>query len=429
MNALDFQAINDTAADAGVLRFITAGSVDDGKSTLIGRLLFDSKGLLRDQVAALSKGKGARSAQDGEIDLALVTDGLESEREQGITIDVAYRYFATPRRTFVIADAPGHEQYTRNMVTAASNAEVAVILIDASRIAGKGLKAQTRRHATIAKLMGLKIIVAINKMDLLGWSKAAYDEIRENFDRVARTLGIEDPIYVPMAAVHGDNVARRSPHTPWYEGPPLLEILEMIEARRSDDGAVRLPVQRVLRTADGLRAYAGRLESGALRPGDEVLAMPSGQSAFVQSIRTYDGNLSAAVAGQSVSVVLDRDLDLGRGDTLTSTEAKAAKALVADLCWLDEQPWEKGRRYLLKQGTRTTQALIDGIVFVREMTELSEVGEASGLKLNDVASVRIKMRDPVLADLYNERPATGAFVLIDPVSNQTAAAGMIREAA
>ncbi|MCC6918450.1 MAG: sulfate adenylyltransferase [Alphaproteobacteria bacterium] len=427
MNALDLQA--ETTSDAGVLRFITAGSVDDGKSTLIGRLLFDAKGLLRDQVAALSKSRGAKSAQDSELDLALVTDGLESEREQGITIDVAYRYFATPRRTFVIADAPGHEQYTRNMVTAASNAEVAVILIDASRIAGKGLKAQTRRHATIAKLMGLKIIVAINKMDLTGWSRAVYDEIRDGFARVARTLGIEDPIYVPIAAVHGDNVTRPSPHTPWYEGPPLLEILEAIDATRRNDGVVRFPVQRVLRMADGVRAYAGRLESGVVRAGDEVLAMPSGQQAVVQSIRTFDGALKSAIAGQSISIVLDRDLDLGRGDTLTSLEARAAKGLVADLCWLDEQPWEKGRRYLLKQGTRTTQALIDGIVFVREMTELSEVGEAAGLKLNDVASVRIKMRDPVLADLYGERPATGAFVLIDPVSNQTAAAGMIREAA
>ena len=413
-----------------VLRFITAGSVDDGKSTLIGRLLFDSKGLLRDQVAALSRAHGAQSTtQDGDIDLALVTDGLESEREQGITIDVAYRYFATPRRSFVIADAPGHEQYTRNMVTAASNAEVAVILIDASRLAGKGLKAQTRRHATIAKLMGLKVIVAINKMDLTGWSRAVYDEIRENFSRVARTLGIADPIYVPMAAKHGDNVARRSPHTPWYDGPPLLELLETLDVTRSETSAFRLPVQRVLRTAQGTRAYAGRVESGALRPGDEIRAMPSGQVAIVDSIRSYDGAHAQVHEGQSVSIVLDRDLDIGRGDTLTSAEAQSAKAITADLCWLDETAWEKGRRYLLRQGTRTTQALIDGIVFVREMTELAEVSEASGLKLNDIASVRIKTRDPILADLYNDRPATGAFVLIDPASNQTAAAGMIREAA
>jgi sulfate adenylyltransferase subunit 1 len=413
-----------------VLRFITAGSVDDGKSTLIGRLLFDSKGLLRDQVAALTRAHGAQSTtQDGDIDLALVTDGLESEREQGITIDVAYRYFATPRRSFVIADAPGHEQYTRNMVTAASNAEVAIILIDASRIAGKGLKAQTRRHATIAKLMGLKVIVAINKMDLTGWSRAVYDEIRENFSRVARTLGIEDPIYVPMAAKHGDNVARPSPHTPWYEGPPLLELLETLDVTRGQTSAFRFPVQRVLRTAQGTRAYAGRVESGVLRPGDEVVAMPSGKTAIVESIRSYDGAHAQVNEGQSVSIVLDRDLDVGRGDTLASAEAQAAKAITADLCWLDETPWEQGRRYLLRQATRTTQALIDGIVFVREMTELAEVSEATGLKLNDIASVRIKTRDPILADLYGDRPATGAFVLIDPASNQTAAAGMIREAA
>lgn len=425
MSALDTQSGFD--GEPGVLRFITAGSVDDGKSTLIGRILYDSKGLLRDQVAALSKVKPGQ--QDADIDLSLVTDGLESEREQGITIDVAYRYFATPKRSFIIADAPGHEQYTRNMITAASNAEVAIILIDASRIAGKGLKAQTRRHATIAKLMGLKVIVAINKMDLTGWSKAVYDEIRDGFARVARTLDIEDPIYVPIAAKHGDNVARLSAHTPWYEGPPLLDILESIDVTRSDVAAFRLPVQRVQRMANGSRAYAGRIESGVVRRGDEITVMPSGTPAVIEAIRTYDGALSEAFEGQSVSVVLDRDVDISRGDTLTSAEAKTTRGVVADLCWLDEEPWEKGRRYLLRQGTRTTQALIDSIVFVREMTELAEVGEASGLKLNDIASVKIKARDPLLADLYGERPATGAFVLIDPTSNQTAAAGMIREAA
>ncbi len=419
--------INDDT-DMGVLRFITAGSVDDGKSTLIGRLLFDSKGLLRDQVAAISKTR-AGSNEEAEIDLALVTDGLESEREQGITIDVAYRYFATPRRSFIIADAPGHEQYTRNMVTAASNAEAAVILIDASRLAGKGLKAQTRRHATIAKLMGLKVIVAVNKMDLTGWSRAVFEEIRDNFARVARTLGIEDPIYVPIAAKHGDNVARRTPHTPWYDGPPLLEILENLDATRRNDGVFRLPVQRVIRMPDGARAYAGRITSGDVAVGQEITVLPSGQTAVVEAIRTFDGAFADAAEGQSVGVVLDRDVDVSRGDTLASAEAKTTRAFVADLCWLDEEPWEKGRRYLLKQGSRTTQALIDGIVFVREMTELAEVGEASGLKLNDIASVKVKLRDPILADTYADRPATGAFVLIDAASNQTAAAGMIREAA
>ncbi len=423
MSAIDFPRIGE---DADVLRFITAGSVDDGKSTLIGRLLFDSKGLLRDQVASLSR---SRTGEPVEMDLSLVTDGLESEREQGITIDVAYRYFATPQRSFVIADAPGHEQYTRNMVTAASNAEAAIILIDASRIAGKELKAQTRRHATIAKLMGLKVIVAINKMDLTGWSQEAFEEIREGFARVARTLGIVDAIYVPISAKNGDNVARQSQNTPWYEGPPLLEILQGIDASRSDGGVFRMPVQRVLRMPGGARAYAGRVESGVVRPGDEIVVMPSGQTAAVEAIRTFDGVLPAAGEGRSISIVLDRDVDVGRGDTLASGEAASARAVVADLCWLDEQPWEKGRRYLLKQGTRTTQALIEDIVFVREMTELSEVSEASGLKLNDIASVRIKTRDPIIADLYGERPATGAFVLIDAASNQTAAAGMIREAA
>ena len=421
-------AFDDSDADAGVLRFITAGSVDDGKSTLIGRLLFDSKGLLRDQVAAISKAR-AGAPGESEIDLALVTDGLESEREQGITIDVAYRYFATPRRSFIIADAPGHEQYTRNMVTAASNADAAVILIDASRLAGKGLKPQTRRHATIARLMGLKVIVAINKMDVTGWSRAVFEEIRDHFARVARTLGIEDPIYVPIAAKHGDNVASRSPHAPWYEGPPLLEILETLDAARRSDGVFRLPVQRVLRMPDGARAYAGRIASGAVALCQQITILPSGQTASVEAIRTFDGAFADARQGQSVAIVLDRDVDIGRGDTLASAEGRTTRAFVADLCWLDEEPWEKGRRYLLKQGSRTTQALIDGIVYVREMTELAEVGEATGLKLNDIASVKVKLRDPILADTYSDRPATGAFVLIDAASNQTAAAGMIREAA
>jgi len=304
-----------------------------------------------------------------------------------------------------------------------------VILIDASRLAGKGLKAQTRRHATIARLMGLKVIVAVNKMDLTGWSRAVFEEIRDNFARVARTLGIEDPICVPIAAKHGDNVARRTPHTPWYDGPPLLEILENLDASRGNDGVFRLPVQRVIRMPDGARAYAGRIASGAVAVGQEITVLPSGQTANVEAIRTFDGAFADAAEGQSVGVVLDRDVDVSRGDTLASSEARSTRAFVADLCWLDEEPWEKGRRYLLKQGSRTTQALIDGIVFVREMTELAEVGEATGLKLNDIASVKVKLRDPVLADTYSERPATGAFVLIDAASNQTAAAGMIREAA
>ena len=414
-----------------LLRFMTAGSVDDGKSTLIGRLLYDSKGLMRDQIAAISKAKHAR-ADAGEIDLALVTDGLESEREQGITIDVAYRYFSTPRRAFVIADAPGHEQYTRNMVTAASTAEVAIILIDASRIVGKGLKPQTRRHAAIAKLMGLEVIVAINKMDLLDWSQAAFNEIREGFERIARTLDLQPLAYIPISAKAGDNVARAGA-APWYTGPTLLDILESVPPRAATpDAPFRFPIQRVARWGetdpDARRGYAGRVESGSVHVGDEVTAAPSLLSAIVREIRTFDGPLESAVAGQSVTLVLDRDLDLARGDALGSNDVEIARTFTADLCWLDTAPWQKGRRYMVRQGTRTTNAVIDEIHFVREVSELAAVTGATGLVLNDIASVRLKAQTPLLADLFDISPATGAFVLIDPVTHQTAAAGMIREA-
>ncbi len=414
-----------------VLRFMTAGSVDDGKSTLIGRLLYDSKGLMRDQIAALTKAKHARADVDG-IDLALVTDGLEYEREQGITIDVAYRYFSTPKRAFVIADAPGHEQYTRNMITAASTAEVAIILIDGSRIVGKGLKPQTRRHAAIAKLMGLDVIVAINKMDLLDWSQAAFDEIREGFERIARTLEIAPLAYVPISARGGDNVARRG-EAAWYDGPSLLEILESTPPRTArPHAAFRFPIQRVARWGeidpDARRGYAGRVESGVVRVGDEVVAAPSLLHAKVREIRTFDGPLQSASAGQSVTIVLDRDLDLARGDALASADVEIARTFTADLCWLDTQGWQKGRRYLLRQGTRTTHAVIDEIHYVREVTELAAVSGATTLALNDIASVRLKAQTPLLADAFDALPATGAFVLIDPVSHQTAAAGMLRTA-
>lgn len=413
-----------------VLRFMTAGSVDDGKSTLIGRLLYDSKGLMRDQIAAIGRAKHAR-ADDGEIDLALVTDGLESEREQGITIDVAYRYFSTPRRAFVIADAPGHEQYTRNMVTAASTAELAIVLIDASRIVGKGLKPQTRRHAAIAKLMGLDVIVAVNKMDLLDWSESAFADIRAGFERIARTLGLDVLAYVPISAKAGDNVARAG-QAEWYTGPTLLELLETAPTRASAASApFRFPIQRVARWGetdpDARRGYGGRVESGVVRVGDEVFAAPSLLPAIVREIRTFDGGIEHAVPGQSVTIVLDRDLDLARGDALGGPDLKTARAFTADICWLDTNVWQKGRRYILRQGTRQTHALIDEIYFVREVTELAAVTDATTLALNDIASVRLKAQTPLLADTFDALPATGAFVLIDPVTHQTAAAGMLRQ--
>jgi sulfate adenylyltransferase subunit 1 len=413
-----------------VLRFMTAGSVDDGKSTLIGRLLFDSKGLMRDQIAAISKAKHARGAA-GEIDLALVTDGLESEREQGITIDVAYRYFATPQRAFIIADAPGHEQYTRNMVTAASTAEVVVILIDAPRATSNGLMSQTRRHAAIAQLMGLDVIVAVNKMDLLGWSRDAFDGIVESFSRVARVLDFEPRAFVPISALSGDNVARRGDAS-WYDGPSLIELLETIEPRASTgEGPFRFPVQRIARWDDGAdlrRGYQGRVESGRVEVGDTIVVAPSLTPAVVREIRTFEGPRLAAETGRSVSIVLDREVDVSRGDMLTSPDVRLAKAVTADLCWLDGQDWIRGRKYLLRQGAKTSHAMIETIHHIRDMAELAVVRDADALHLNDIASVRVKALDPLVADTFGDAPATGAFVLIDPVSHQTAAAGMIREA-
>ena len=430
--AADINAYLEAQQHKSLVRVITCGSVDDGKSTLIGRLLYDTRQIFDDQMAALEADSKRVGTQGEEIDFALLVDGLSAEREQGITIDVAYRYFSTPKRAFVIADAPGHEQYTRNMVTAASTAEVAIILIDASRIVGRGLKPQTRRHAAIAKLMGLMVIVAINKMDLLDWSEAAFNEIREGFERIARTLELEPLAYVPISARGGDNVARPGA-APWYTGPTLLDILETTPPRTATpDAPFRFPIQRVARWGetdpDARRGYAGRVESGSVRVGDDLIAAPSLLPARVREIRTFDGPLECATAGQSVTIVLDRDLDLARGDALASTDVEIARTFTADLCWLDTAPWQKGRRYFMKQGTRTTNAVIDEIHFVREVTELAAVSGATGLALNDIASIRIKAQTPLLGDLFDISPGTGAFVLIDPVTHQTTAAGMIREA-
>ncbi|HRP10000.1 MAG TPA: GTP-binding protein [Terricaulis sp.] len=398
------------------IRFMTAGSVDDGKSTLIGRLLLDSKALMRDQAAGL---------EGEEIDLASLTDGLEAERAQGITIDVAYRYFATPRTSFIIADAPGHEQYTRNMVTAASVSDVAVLVIDAARVENGVLKAQTRRHAAVAALMGLNVIVAVNKMDLIGWSQAQFDDIRAAFRDVEGALGLRDIAFVPVSAKQGDNIVRRG-GADWYQGPTLVELLEGAEARgAAAGGPLRLPVQVVLRHG-GTRYYAGRIESGAIRPGDKVRVGAAAVEASVAQVRVGGVGVARAEAGASVAVELAEDRDLAQGGVIADAEVRYARRIVADLCWLDENAWTPNRRYRLRQGALETQALIENVRFVRDMSNLAEA-PASGLKLNDIASVQIAARDPILADLYAELPGTGAFVLFDADTNQTAAAGMIRE--
>lgn len=410
-------ALNDSflaGADNGVLRLITAGSVDDGKSTLIGRLLYDSKGVFADQLDAISRAKHKRVAGDG-IDFSLLTDGLEAEREQGITIDVAYRYFSTPLRKFIIADAPGHEQYTRNMVTGASTADAAIILVDATRAADGRLLAQTKRHSAIARLLGIKhIVVAVNKMDLVDWDRAVFERIGAAYGELARRLALPAFHILPLSALHGDNVVNLSPHSPWYEGQPLLTLLEGLDlAGDGRDLPLRVPVQWVARhggeRADDFRGYAGRVASGVLRPGDEVVVQPSGVRARVQRVLAFDGELQEAVSGDSVTLILDRDVDVSRGDVLAHA-----------------QPLNPARRYLLKHGTRLTSAKISAVHTRRDIHELQEVPNADGvLHMNDIGRVSLLTREALATDPYAAIAATGAFILIDEATHQTAAAGML----
>ena len=423
--------------DQTVLRFITAGSVDDGKSTLIGRLLYDSRAIFADQLAALSRAKHKRAHLDhaGEsIDLALLTDGLEAEREQGITIDVAYRYFATPRRKFIIADTPGHEQYTRNMVTGASTADAAVILIDATRVANGELLAQTKRHTMLAALLGIRhLIVAINKMDLVEFSEDRFEQIRTAYLQFTKQLANRNIHFIPLCALNGDNVVRRSAAMPWYQGPALLALLEDLPAAAGERAiGLRFPVQYVLRTdghkADDFRGYAGRVEAGMVKRGDPVLVLPAGAGARIAAIRSGDRDVDEAVAGDSVTLLLDRDLDVSRGDTIVApgSGARITKDITADLCWLDNEPFAAQRKYLLRQTTRTVPARVAAIESQLDIRTLQNMPAGSSLCMNDIARARFCLGQPIVCDLFDEHAITGAFVLIDSATNQTAAAGMIR---
>ncbi len=397
------------------IRLTTAGSVDDGKSTLIGRLLLDSSALMRDQAAALGG--------EVDLDLASLTDGLEAERAQGITIDVAYRYFATPHSSVIIADAPGHEQYTRNMLTAASVSDVAVIVIDVTGVVGGVLKPQTRRHAAIAALMGLDVIVAVNKMDLVGWSSERFDDVRTAFGDLASALGVGKVTFVPVSAKRGDNVVHRGVH--WSGGPTLLEALERAPRGKSlSSDPLRLPVQVVLRDGDR-RFYAGRIESGTIAPGDRVRIGPASTPATVANVRVSGQPVRSAEAGASVAVEFAEARDLARGDVIADAAVRYTQRIIADLCWLDDSPWAPGRRYRLRQGALETQAFVEDIGFVRDIATLA-LAQADALMLNDIACVVLAARDPLLADLYAERPSTGSFVLFDHDTNRTCAAGMIR---
>lgn len=408
-----------------LLRLATAGSVDDGKSTLLGRLLLDTQLLLSDQLAEVSRGR------DGAPDLAALTDGLRAEREQGITIDVAYRYFATPRRTFILADTPGHERYTRNMFTGASTADLVLILVDARA----GVVTQTRRHAQIAALLRIPhVVVAINKMDLVGFSQARFDELTADVRDLARNLELAAPQVVPISALDGDNVVDPSSRMPWYEGAPLIEILEAVDLvadRDMDSAHLRLPIQWVARPANGgRRVYTGQLAAGTLSAGDEIVVAPAGARTTVSSVQTLDPERDTAVPGMSVAVTIADDIDIGRGDLFTAPDdvPPAARELDTTICWMSEQPLTPGRRYALKHTTRTVRATVQAISDRWDPDTLEILAEPSGLELNDLGRVSLRTSSPVLADPYRRNGVTGAFILIDEHSNETVGAGIIREA-
>jgi bifunctional enzyme CysN/CysC/sulfate adenylyltransferase subunit 1 len=409
-----------------LLRFTTAGSVDDGKSTLIGRLLHDSKAVYEDQLASVKKSRINRSS--GPIDFSLLTDGLRAEREQGITIDVAYRYFATPRRKFIIADTPGHEQYTRNMATGASTADLAVILVDAT----KGILAQTRRHAFIASLLGIRdVLAAVNKMDLVDYREEVFLELERDFLQLAEQLGIAHVQCVPISALEGDNVVERSGRTFWYQGPTLLEHLETVPLSASDAlESLRFPVQMVIRPDAKFRGFAGRIASGVIRPGDDVLALPSGQRTRVRAIVSYDGDLPEVLAPMSVTLQLEDEIDLSRGEMLVSPEngPRVSRRFRAMVVWLHESPLEVGRTYLVKHTARQTKIRALQIRHRVNVNTL-EQERATELNMNDIASVEFEAHVPLFFDPYTSNRATGSFILIDAISNATVGAGMIEEAA
>jgi len=419
-----FAAFLDQDLNTELLRFTTAGSVDDGKSTLIGRLLHDSKAVYEDQLASVKRSRINRST--GPIDFSLITDGLRAEREQGITIDVAYRYFATSRRKFIIADTPGHEQYTRNMATGASTADLAVILIDAT----KGLLAQTRRHAFIASVLGIRhVLAAVNKMDLADYREDLFLKLKEDFVTLAAKLGITSVQCIPISALEGDNVVERSPRMRWYDGPTLLEHLETVPLPESDSlEGLRFPIQSVIRPDANFRGFAGRIASGAVRPGDSVVALPSGQKTRVHSIVTYDGDLSRAYSPMSVTLRLEEEIDLSRGDMLVSAldVPHVARNFHATVVWLHANPLELGRAYLVKHTVRQTKIRATGIRHrVNINTLLRE--RAAQLRMNEIGSVEFEANVPLFFDPYASNRTTGSFILIDALSNATVGAGMIQE--
>ena len=405
-----------------LLRFTTAGSVDDGKSTLIGRLLHDSKAVYEDQLASIRKSRINRST--GPIDFSLLTDGLRAEREQGITIDVGYRYFTTAKRKFIIADTPGHEQYTRNMATGASTADLAVILVDGSR----GLLPQTLRHAYISSLLGIpSVLAAINKMDLVDFSEERFLMLKEEFTALADRLGIANVQCIPVSALAGDNVVERSQRTPWYSGPSLLEYLETVSvAAAPQTKDFRFPVQYVVRPDASFRGFAGQIASGVVRPGDVVTALPSGRQSRVESITTYDGELSEAFAPMSVTLKLADEIDLSRGDMLVRQDIPyVAKRFEATVVWMHAQPLTVGKNYLVKQTSRQVRGRITKIIHRVDIQSL-QPEQAEQLQMNDIATVEVETSSQLFFDSYRQNRTTGSFIVIDPLTNATLGAGMIQ---
>ncbi len=410
-----------------LLRFTTAGSVDDGKSTLIGRLLYDSKSIFEDQIAAIKQSSERKGL--AHIDLSLLTDGLRSEREQGITIDVAYRYFATPKRKFIIADTPGHIQYTRNMVTGASTANLALILVDARN----GIVEQTRRHSYIASLLQIPhIIVCVNKMDLVDYSEEVFDSIVDSYTEFASKLDINDIRYIPISALAGDNVVNHSENTKWYHGATLLHTLETIHIG-SDYNHIdaRFPVQTIIRPHSteyhDYRGYAGRIAGGIFRPGDKVTVLPSGLSSAIKSIDTFNGRLEEAFSPMSVSITLEDDIDVSRGDMIVKENnvPEMSQDLDVMLCWFNAKKANTAAKYYLRQSTREVRTVIKEVVYKMDINNLQRVEDDKEIKMNDIVRVRLRTTQPVVFDAYRKNRSTGSIILVDETTNETVAAGMI----
>jgi len=405
-----------------LLRFITCGSVDDGKSTLIGRLLYESKTLFEDQLAALTADSKRQGTRDGDIDFALLVDGLSAEREQGITIDVAYRFFSTERRKYIVADTPGHEQYTRNMVTGASTADLAILLIDAR----KGVLIQTRRHSYLVSLLGIRrVVLAINKMDLVDYAQEVFDRIETDYRDFAGRIGIDQIVAIPLSAVRGDNVFERSQQTPWYTGPSLMDHLETTPIDRDLRGDFRLPIQWVNRPNQDFRGFAGTIASGVVRVGDAVVALPSGRSSRVTSVRNGSDAVEAAAAGQAVTLSLAEELDISRGDVLVAAGARpgVADQFEATIVWMSEQPMLPGRSYLLKTSTQTTAATVAPLKHKINVNTLEHMA-AKKLELNDIGVCGLELARPIVFEPYERNRDLGGFILIDRLTNNTVGAGL-----